>query len=246
MDDEKTNELILKARGGDKYSKNLLIQDNMKYVKKIVNGFCLRNRNLSVEDLIQEGIIAVMKAINSYDINKKVKFSTYVFSMINFTLISEIKKKYSYFKIPEHKVSKILKFKKQIEALNVEKKFYEFGCQKMEINYGQYADLFYLSNINNLIYLDEMKFFDGKISLEDMLACEDINYKNIEDRIDLKSILLRSKNELSNIEKYILKKIIIEDKSVKSVSEKTKMSAKKISNIKYNALKKIQNISKIK
>lgn len=91
-----------------------------------------------------------------------------------------------------------------------------------------------------------MKFFDGKISLEDMLACEDINYKNIEDRIDLKSILLRSKNELSNIEKYILKKIIIEDKSVKSVSEKTKMSAKKISNIKYNALKKIQNISKIK
>lgn len=63
----------------------------------------------------------------------------------------------------------------------------------MEINYGQYADLFYLSNINNLIYLDEMKFFDGKISLEDMLACEDINYKNIEDRIDLKSILLRSK-----------------------------------------------------
>lgn len=246
MDNVKTNKLILKAREGDKYSKNLLIQDNMRYVKKIVNGFYLRNRNLSVEDLIQEGIIAVMKAINSYDINKKIKFSTYVFSMINFTLISEIKKKYSYFKIPEHKVSKILKLKKQIEALKVEKKCCECGCQKMGLNYGQYTDLLYLININNLIYLDEMKFFDGKMSLEDMLACEDINYKKIEDKIDLQSILLRSKNDLSNIEKYILKKIVIEDKSVKSVSQKTKMSAKKISNIKYNALKKIQNISKIK
>ncbi|URZ06743.1 RNA polymerase sigma-F factor [Clostridium felsineum] len=92
MKDNELKMIIVQAKAGDNDAKTALINDNIKYVKKIANNFCLNNKGLSLEDLIQEGIIAIIKAINSYDLNKNVKFSTYVYKMINFILISEIKK----------------------------------------------------------------------------------------------------------------------------------------------------------
>ncbi|ADZ21103.1 RNA polymerase sporulation-specific sigma factor [Clostridium acetobutylicum] len=241
MEDKEVKDLILRAKDGSKDAKSFLIDSSMKYIKKIANGFCLNNKSLSLEDLMQEGIIAVIKAINSYDLDKNVKFSTYVYSMINFTLISEIKKKYSYFKIPEHQVSKIVKFKRRASELKVEDTCYKYGCERIGLSYEQYADMMHLSKLNNVAYLDEKKYFDGKVSEEDKFAYEDVNYKRVEEKIDLNVILKENADKLSQLEKYIIREILIKDQKVKNISKITKMSTKKISNIKYSALKKIQN-----
>ncbi|URZ15414.1 sigma-70 family RNA polymerase sigma factor [Clostridium felsineum] len=101
MDKEKLKEVIEKAKAGDKKAKNIIINDNMKYIKIIANKFRLKNRNLSLDDLIQDGVIAVIKAINSYDINKYVKFNTYVYNFVTLSIISNIKKKYMTVKLPQ-------------------------------------------------------------------------------------------------------------------------------------------------
>ncbi|MCR3759357.1 sigma-70 family RNA polymerase sigma factor [Clostridium felsineum] len=101
MDQEKLKEVIEKAKAGDKKAKNIIINDNMKYIKIIANKFRLKNRNLSLDDLIQDGVIAVIKAINSYDINKDVKFNTYVYNFVTLSIISNIKKKYMTVKLPQ-------------------------------------------------------------------------------------------------------------------------------------------------
>ncbi|URZ00617.1 sigma-70 family RNA polymerase sigma factor [Clostridium felsineum] len=241
MKDNELKMIIVQAKAGDNDAKTALINDNIKYVKKIANNFCLNNKGLSLEDLIQEGIIAIIKAINSYDLNKNVKFSTYVYKMINFILISEIKKKYSYFKLPEHQVSKVVRFRRKAFELKLEDYCYKYSCEKMGLSYKEYANMIYLSNINNISYLNGKKSFDKKVSIGDKLSYEDINYKKVEERIDLLSILSDNKEILSCIERYILYRVIINDEKIKSISEVTKMSTKQISNIKYNALKKIQN-----
>ncbi|URZ05883.1 sigma-70 family RNA polymerase sigma factor [Clostridium felsineum] len=101
MNQEKLKEVIEKAKAGDKKAKNIIINDNMKYIKIIANKFRLKNRNLSLDDLIQDGVIAVIKAINSYDINKDVKFNTYVYNFVTLSIISNIKKKYMTVKLPQ-------------------------------------------------------------------------------------------------------------------------------------------------
>lgn len=72
-------------------------------------------------------------------------------------------------------------------------------------------------------------------------AYEDVNYKRVEEKIDLNVILKENADKLSQLEKYIIREILIKDQKVKNISKITKMSTKKISNIKYSALKKIQN-----
>ena len=74
-------ELINAARNGDKDSRDLLIEKNMGLVWSIVRRFSHRGHD--PEDLFQIGVIGLMKAIDHFDTNFDVKFSTYAVPMIS-------------------------------------------------------------------------------------------------------------------------------------------------------------------
>ena len=75
-----TIELIEKARCGDEIAKELVVNQNLGLVWSIVHRF--KNNYYDKEDLFQIGCIGLMKAINNFDTNYGVQFSTYAVPII--------------------------------------------------------------------------------------------------------------------------------------------------------------------
>lgn len=76
---EKT-ELLIKAKNGDSYSRQKLIEGNLRLVLSVVQKFSGRGEN--PDDLFQVGCIGLIKSIDNFDITQNVKFSTYAVPMI--------------------------------------------------------------------------------------------------------------------------------------------------------------------
>lgn len=75
-----TMEYIKRAHGGDKMARDMLVTENMGLIWSIVRRFS--NRGHDPEDLFQIGSIGLMKAIDKFDLEMDVKFSTYAVPMI--------------------------------------------------------------------------------------------------------------------------------------------------------------------
>lgn len=77
---EHTLELLEKAHKGDKEARSTLVEENMGLVYTIVKRFLGRGHEM--EDLVQIGSIGLIKAIDKFDTEYQVKFSTYAVPMI--------------------------------------------------------------------------------------------------------------------------------------------------------------------
>lgn len=83
---EDNSQLLPLAKAGDAEAMNRLIEANLPLVTSISKKFI--NRGYDYEDIYQIGCMGLVKAINNFDDNYNVKFSTYAVPMI----IGEIKR----------------------------------------------------------------------------------------------------------------------------------------------------------
>lgn len=72
--------LFLKILEGDADAREQYIKSNLRLVLSVIRRFS--NSNENVDDLFQIGCIGLIKAIDNFDINQNVKFSTYAVPMI--------------------------------------------------------------------------------------------------------------------------------------------------------------------
>ena len=77
---DETRELLVKRHNGDKEAREALIAGNLRLVLSVIQRF--GNRGESPDDLFQVGCIGLMKAIDHFDVNQGVQFSTYGVPMI--------------------------------------------------------------------------------------------------------------------------------------------------------------------
>ncbi len=83
---EETLVLVQKAQQGDQEAKTQLIQNNSPLIKSIIKRF--KDKGIEYDDLYQIGCIGFLKAINNFNSDFNVKFSTYCVPMV----IGEIKR----------------------------------------------------------------------------------------------------------------------------------------------------------
>ena len=80
LSDEEKRSLLVKAKAGDADARQELIYGNLRLVLSIVQRFTGRKENL--DDLFQVGCIGLCKAVDNFNIELDVKFSTYAVPMI--------------------------------------------------------------------------------------------------------------------------------------------------------------------
>ena len=72
--------LLKKIKQGDTAAREEFISGNLKLVLSVIQRFAGRGEN--ADDLFQVGCIGLIKAIDNFDMNQQVKFSTYAVPMI--------------------------------------------------------------------------------------------------------------------------------------------------------------------
>ena len=77
---DETQQLLLKAKAGDKQAREELIAGNLRLVLSVIQRFA--NRGENVDDLFQVGCIGLIKAIDNFNTDLDVRFSTYGVPMI--------------------------------------------------------------------------------------------------------------------------------------------------------------------
>lgn len=81
LTDSEREQLIQEMKNGDKKAKDTLVMANLKLVLSIIQK--INNRNIDRDDLFQVGCIGLIKALNNFDPDLNVRFSTYGVVMIS-------------------------------------------------------------------------------------------------------------------------------------------------------------------
>lgn len=80
LSDEEKKALLLRTKEGDMCARQELIYGNLRLVLSIIQRFTGRREN--VDDLFQVGCIGLVKAVDNFNVELDVKFSTYAVPMI--------------------------------------------------------------------------------------------------------------------------------------------------------------------
>ncbi len=80
LKNEETMELLRRAKAGDMDAREQLIAGNLRLVLSVIQKFIGRGEN--ADDLFQVGCIGLIKAIDNFNVDLDVKFSTYGVPMI--------------------------------------------------------------------------------------------------------------------------------------------------------------------
>ncbi|MBQ8762325.1 MAG: RNA polymerase sporulation sigma factor SigK [Clostridia bacterium] len=87
---EEEQEYLIKIQNGDESAKNLLIERNLRLVVYIAKKF--ENTGVELDDLISVGSIGLIKAVNTFNLDKKIKMATYASRCIENEILMHLRK----------------------------------------------------------------------------------------------------------------------------------------------------------
>ncbi|TDT72290.1 RNA polymerase primary sigma factor [Hypnocyclicus thermotrophus] len=233
---DKEIELFNKYKNGDYSAKEDIIKHSLNMVLKIAHNN--KKYGLDLEDLVQEGIIGVMHAIEKFDIKKNIRFSTYVYPWINHYINNAINTTSKQIRLPQNLILLSKKIKKlQEEYQNnlslehiSEKLSLSLDKVKSLLSYHEYSFLSLEQNIND--------FFNSKFET----AIEDIKSSNIFNKIEILDQISDMLSKLTDKEAEIIKLRYFKEETLKKISEQFGITKEGVRQIEKRALEKLRTI----
>ena len=168
---EQQRKLAKRVSEGDTKARKLFIESNLRLVVNVAKRYV--GRNLSFLDLIQEGNIGLMKAVDKFDASKEYKFSTYATWWIREAITRAIENHSKTIRIPSYMtgtINKLNRIQKQLTLeLNREPTEAELA-KKMDITEDKVREIFKISQ--DPLSLETPIFQDDDLHLGDFLKDE--------------------------------------------------------------------------
>jgi RNA polymerase primary sigma factor len=103
------------ARSAAKQAKNELVSANLRLVVSIAGKY--RNCGIQLSDLIQEGNIGLIKAVDRFEYDRGVKFSTYASWWIHHAVLRAIQNQANTIRIPVHVIEAVNQFRRASQSI---------------------------------------------------------------------------------------------------------------------------------
>jgi RNA polymerase sporulation-specific sigma factor len=233
LKEEEKKALFVRIKKGDEEAREEYIKGNLRLVLSVIKRFS--NSNENADDLFQIGCVGLMKAVDNFDPDRLVKFSTYAVPMI----IGEVRR---YLRDNNSiRVSRSLRdtaykaiyakegyMKKHLKEPTVQEIAEEIGISKEDI-------VFALDAIQMPMSLHEPVYSEGGDTLYVMDQVSD--KKNKEENWVEELSLEAAMERLNERERYIITLRFFEGKTQMEVAEEIKISQAQVSRLEKNALK---------
>ncbi len=108
LSEEEERNLFELLAQGDMTARKKLIEGNLRLVVSIAKKYM--NRGLPFLDLVQEGNIGLMEAIDKYDLSKQCRLSTYAYDRIRQKIVRKLAKHGTTISIPSEKYEKLYQY----------------------------------------------------------------------------------------------------------------------------------------
>lgn len=104
---EEEVELAKKAQAGDKLAKDKIVKANLRFVVKVAKQF--QNHGLDLNDLISEGNIGLLNAIEKFDVSKGYHFISYAVWWIRQSILKAICEKSRAIRLPLNRANELVR-----------------------------------------------------------------------------------------------------------------------------------------
>lgn len=248
---EQQRDLALKILDGDNKARELFINSNLRLVVNVAKRYI--GNGLTFLDLIQEGNLGLITAVDKYDVKKGFNFSTYAIWWIRQAITKAIEYKGRTIRIAAHVYEKVQLYKKIFRnleiKLNREPTINEIA-DEMELSVSEVSDLQQLQidvvSINAIIGDEKEKELENFIVSSDE-SPEDIATKENMQQ-DVKNLLI-SCNLKSRERDILILRYGLDGKEPMTLVEIGKiynLTRERVRQIESNALKKIRKSNFVK
>lgn len=233
---EETQALLVRVKEGDMKAREELIAGNLRLVLSVIQRFS--NRGENADDLFQVGCIGLIKAIDNFDINLQVKFSTYGVPMI---------------------VGEIRRYLRDNSSMRVSRAMRDTAYRVLQVKEAFMAEHQREPSVEEIAKLLELKREDVVFALEaivDPVSLYEPVYSDSGDTVCVMDQVRDSRNtdenwlehialkeaiaRLSEREQHILDLRFFQGKTQMEVSGEIGISQAQVSRLEKNALKQIK------
>lgn len=245
---EKLEDLILsyKEERDEKKKRILylnLVQESLKLVKRIALGMYPLPSTISKDDLIQVGAVGVLKAIETYEVNERGSFKTYVSKFIKGKILHYLRDKANIVKTPRETLTNLSKVKEAIDDLSeggTKSPSAQEVANYVNLPVDKVEEIMNIELIKNMVSLDQNIYSsEGTETLMDRIQSDSDTW---EETYENKKVIEFALKKLPEPDKTVVFKYYMEGSSRKEISEIIHVSPTQISRILKRALNRLYNI----
>jgi len=240
---DQENDYAHRAVAGEKFAKDMLVKSNLRFVVNVAKKY--QNQGVPLSDLISEGNIGLINAIERYDVEKGYHFISYAVWWIRQAILKAICEKSRMIRLPLNRANELVqieKARKNFEGISEDAEIREVASY-LNMDPEHVADILAVSR--DLVSLDSPVYDERNASvIGDFL--ENTAYQSPENyasELNLKEDLNRVLEALSLKERQVIEyRFGINGRrpmSLKEIGDRMNLTKERIRQIEKAALKKI-------
>ncbi|HKJ69233.1 MAG TPA: RNA polymerase sigma factor RpoD/SigA [bacterium] len=247
---EEEIKLTLRARENDQQALDKLLRSNLRFVVSVAKKY--QNHGLSLEDLISEGNIGLIKAAKRFDETRGFKFISYAVWWIRQSILQAISQQSRLVRLPLNKVDALTKMRKIYQELEKEydrEPTTEEVAEAMEVTKSEIEET--IMAAGREISVDVPHGDDDEASLLEILP--ETDGVNPEDELKEESLHHEIERALSSLEDREADIIRLyfgidtdQPKTLEQIGQEYNLTRERIRQIKEKALRKLRHASRTK